>query len=104
MEEYRLIIQKGECRPYSLWTFSTFDACYFKMLQMINEQQTHVRKEYFVINDFYNNIYPPFLAEITKYKIEYRNVGEWNVYSKKNKMEDKKKDSQINNKILYMTK
>lgn len=85
---FRIVTQHGTARPFSLWTFTSFDACYCKLLEFIQNKSEQSRPEYYVINDFYNNVYPPFLNDITKYKIECREVENWELYSKNKKKRD----------------
>lgn len=85
MLEFRIVTQHGNARPFSLWTFNSFEACYCKLYEFIQDKKTHVSPEYYVINDFYDNEYPPFLNDITKYKIECREVENWELYSKNKK-------------------
>lgn len=96
MLEFRIVIQNGNARPYSLSTYPTFEACYSQLVQLIHDKSTQVRHEYYVLNDFYNNTYPPFLGDITKYKIEWREVAEWNIYKKENEQENNKKYNKSN--------
>ena len=77
MKEYRIVIQKGNSKPYSLWTFSNFNSCYGKLLEMINNNKTFVNKLYYITNPFFNNIYQPNLPNMTYYTIECRNVSDW---------------------------
>ncbi len=80
MQEYTILIQNGQAKPYTLHVFNDFDTCYCKLLEMIHTDK--VKKEYYVINDFYQNEYVPFLPNLTKYTIKVRNVSEWQTYSK----------------------
>lgn len=96
MKEYRIVVQKGNCRPYSLWTFKTFDDCYIKLLELINLQSMNVKKEYYVINNFFDNQYVPFLNDITKYTIECREVTEWRKYEKE------KRHNKSTNKVISL--
>lgn len=98
MKEYRIVVQNGNAKPYSLWTFSSFDCCYVKLLEFIQDKSTQLRPEYYVINSFYKNKYPALLGTITTYKIECREVTEWNLYSKE--VEEKRENS----KIIYFNK
>ena len=81
MKEYTILIQNGNAKPFTLHTFNDFELCYCKLLEMINTDK--VRKEYYVLNDFYKNEYVPFLNNITKYTIKVRDVSEWEIYSEK---------------------
>ena len=90
MLEFRLVVQNGDARPYSLWTFPNFEACYVKLIEIIQNKSTCVRPEYYVINEFYKNTYQPFLKDITKYTIECREVTEWVLYKKENEKNNKK--------------
>lgn len=83
MKEFRIIKQIGDSKPYSFKTFSTFEECYIELLRLISLQEENVKKEYYVLNDFYNNQHPPFLKNIVKFKIEEREVNEWKTYTKK---------------------
>ena len=96
MKEFWLVIQHGNAKPYSLWTFSTFEGCYSKMLEFIFYKKKSVRPEYYVLNDFYKNEYQPFLADITKYKIEVRDVNDWKI------LHEKEKSSRNDNKIINL--
>ena len=95
MQEFRIVVQNGSAKPYSLWTFSTFEACYSKLIAFIQYKSSQVKPEFYVLNDFYENKYPAFLNDITKYTIEHRVVNEWEKYSKE---EEKQKND---NKIIY---
>ena len=96
MKEYTIIIQHGKAKPFSLHTFNDFDACYFKLLDMINTPKTNM--QYYVLNDFYNNEYPPFIDNITKYIVKVRNVSEWEIYSNSKNSNKRKEGS--SNKII----
>ena len=89
--EYRLVIQNGNAKPYSLSTFDNFYDCYCQLLSMISMQSRWIHNEYYVLNDFYKNEYPPFLKDIRKYKIEVREVGTWRIYSSKDKKRNNEK-------------
>ena len=78
--EYRIVIQKGRAKPYTLWTFNTYEACYFKLIELIQDHNSKVQKEYYVTNEDFENEYPAFLADITKYTIQCRSVEEWEEY------------------------
>ena len=92
MKEYRIVIQRGKGTPYSNWTFKTFEACYSKLLDLIEQQSTNVKKEYYVINNFYKNPYPAFLSDIVKYTIECREVTSWKVYDRREGKNDVEED------------
>lgn len=98
MEEYRIVVQNGSGKPYSVWTFDNFDSCYYKLLDMIRSQCTWSNKEYYVFNDFYNNEYPPFV-NARKYTIEHRKVSDWKIYKEK---KQKNKNSNSNGKIVNL--
>ena len=75
--EYRIVTQKGRAKPYSLWTFNTYEACYLKLMELIQQHNSMVQKEYYVTNENFENEYPAFLADITKYTIQCRSVEEY---------------------------
>lgn len=83
MKEFRIVVQNGKAQPYSLWTFQTYEACYLKLIELINDKKKSVKNEYYVINDFWKNEFDPFYADITKYKVEVREVKEWQTFGKK---------------------
>ncbi len=89
MEEYRIIVQKGKGKPYSLWSFSNFNDCYMKLLEITSNHSNMVNKEFYVNNDFWNNKYQPFLPNITFYTVECRNVSKWETYKEKSKSKNK---------------
>lgn len=89
MKEYRIIKQIGNSRAFTLWTFSNFEACYFKLIELINYQSQQVNKDYYVFNDFFEN-QMPLKENSIKYWIETREVNEWVLYSN-----DKKHKSNI---------
>lgn len=94
MREYRIVIQHGNARPYSLWTFKTYEACYLKLMEFISAKKDAVNDKYYVLNDFYENKHIPF-GDITKYKIEIRETTEWKILT------EKEKEIKNNNKIIY---
>lgn len=83
MKEYRIVQQIGEGKPYSLEVFKSFESCYAHLLFLIEEQQTHVNKKYFVQNSFFKNKYPEFTQNIKIYRIECRDVGNWLMLNEK---------------------
>ena len=80
MLEFRIIEQIGDSKPFSLWYFKTYEQCYLKLLELIDDCRDTVKKEYYVLNEFYKNEHPPFLSNIRKFKIECREVEEWFKY------------------------
>lgn len=99
MEEYRIVQQIGNSKPYSLYTFNNFNDCYLHLLNLIQIQQSSVRKKYYVTNSFFNNKYPPFLDGIVQYTIEVREVNEWKEYK-----EEKVASKNLNKKVLPFRK
>ena len=97
MYEYRIVIQHGQAKPYSLWSFNTYEACYFKLMEFINDRKHSARKEYFVENDFFENEYPAYIDGITRYRIEFRDVSKWEILSQK--IKSKRNE---NNKIVNL--
>ena len=95
MEEYRIVKQVGNSKPYSLYTFNNFNDCYLHLLKLIEMQQTEVNKKYYVTNTFFKNKYPPFIENIIKYTIEVRTVNKWKEY---------KEQKAINKKIIPFIK
>lgn len=93
MLEYRIIRQNRNGKPFSLWTFDNFEACYCKLLDMINNTGDCFSKDYYVFNDFYNNECLP--SALIKFKIECREVGEWKVYSLEKEKESYEKITKI---------
>lgn len=94
MLEYRIVTQNGTGRPYSLTTYNNFTQCYAQLLALIAERQDDYTRGYYVLNDFYDNKYPPLFGEVTKYRIERREVEEWEMVSEENEaslQEPKKK-------------
>ena len=83
MLEYRIMRQNGTGKPFSLWTYSSFDACYYKLLELIENCSSRVCKDYYVFNDFYENEFFP--SATYKFKIEYREVGNWKSYTSEKK-------------------
>ena len=94
MKEYTIIIQHGKGKPFSLHTFDNFDLCYGKLLEMIHRPKVHM--EYYVMNDFFNNKYVPFVDNITKYTIKVRNVSDWETYSQVKHSYNHKRNNVIN--------
>lgn len=99
MKEFRIIKQIGDSKPYSFKTFNTFEECYIELLRLISIQEESIKKEYYVVNDFYNNKHQPFLKNIVKFKIEVREVEKWETYSKKELKGNKIID--LREKFLY---
>lgn len=95
MEEYRIVKQIGDSKPYSLYTFNNFDDCYMHLLNLIEIQQSSVNKKYYVTNSFFKNKYPPFINGIIRYTIEVRKVNNWKEYRK-----DENSKKNINKKII----
>ena len=91
MLEFRIVEQIGEGTPFSLWSFKSYEQCYLKLIDLIHDCKTSVKKEYYVINEFYNNEYPPFLSDIRKFKIECREVDDWVIYNPDVKSNNKNK-------------
>lgn len=79
MQEYRIFRQNGTGKPFSLWTYNSFEACYCKLLELINNCSSCVHKDYYVFNDFYDNEFFP--SAYYKFKIECREVGKWKSYT-----------------------
>ena len=79
MQEYRILRQNGTGKPFSLWTYSSFEACYCKLLELVDDCSSCVHKDYYVFNDFYENEFFP--SANYKFKIECREVGKWKSYS-----------------------
>lgn len=80
MKEYRIIKQIGNARAFTLWTFTDFNACYFKLIELINNQSLQVNKNYYVFNDFFDN-QMELTEDSIKYWIETREVDNWVLYS-----------------------
>lgn len=93
MKEYRIVRQNGNSKPYSLWSFSNFDSCYGKLLELINSQSLCINKLYYVTNKFFNNNYQPNLPNMTYYTIECRTVSDWEIVTEK--------ENNTNNIILF---
>ena len=91
MQEYRIIRQNGTGKPFSLWTYNSFETCYCKLLELIVDCSSCVHKDYYVFNDFYKNEFFP--SATYKFKVEYRQVGEWQTY-------EEEKQQRKNNKII----
>lgn len=89
MQEFRILRQNGTGQPFSLWTYSSFEACYCKLLELVADCSSCVHKDYYVLNDFYENEF--FLSAYYKFKIECREVGKWKSYAleKNNKKSNK---------------
>lgn len=79
MKEYRIIKQHRNAKPYSLWTFNTFEACYLQLLTLIESTGNYFHRDYYVFNDFYKNEFTTEASD--KFRIEVRDVGEWETYS-----------------------
>ena len=94
-EEYRIVIQQGGGKPYSLWTFKSFNECYAQLIELIQNQTKNVKKEYYVTNDFFKNEFQPFYNGITKYTIQKRKVNEWETYTKSKEEKAQKEKSNI---------
>ena len=43
MKEFRIVVQNGKAQPYSLWTFQTYESCYFKLIELINDKKKLLR-------------------------------------------------------------
>ena len=84
MREYRIIKQIGNARSFTLWTFTDFNACYFKLIELINNQSLQVNKHYYVFNDIFDN-QMDLTPDCIKYWIETREVNEWVLYSQNSK-------------------
>lgn len=95
MKEYRIMQQIGEGKPFFFFTYHDFNIAYLELLKLIKMHQDDIKKEYYVLNDFYDNKYPPFLPDIKKFWIEEREVDSW-VMCTKDKQEKK------NSKIIKM--
>lgn len=95
MEEYRIVKQIGDSKPYSLYIFNNFNDCYMYLLKLIDIQQTSVNKKYYVTNSFFKNKYPPFINGIIRYTIEVREVDSWKEYK-----ESKTSSKSINKKVI----
>ena len=94
MKEYRIIQQHKNGRPFSLWIFDSFDACYSQLLVLLENTGDYFHKDYYVFNDFFNNQFTPDASE--KFKIEVRDVGAWKTYS----AEEEVLKQNYNNKII----
>ena len=93
MLEYRIIRQNGTGKPFSLWTFNSFEACYCKLIEMVNNCGNCFNRDYYVFNDFYENDYFPSAS--FKFKVEFREVGEWKTYSTEKKHKNYSKITKI---------
>lgn len=80
MQEFRIIRQNNNAKPFSLWSFDNFGACYCQLITMINDLQDCVYTDFYVFNDFFDNEYLP--SARTKFKIECREVSPWQIYEK----------------------
>ena len=78
MKEYRIIKQIRDALPFSLWTFNSFDACYAQLQVLIQSTGDYFHKDYYVFNDFYENEFTPDAK--VRFKIEVRDVGNWETY------------------------
>lgn len=96
MLEYRIVEQHKKGKEYSLWSFYSFNECYSKLLEMIENQKKCVSNKYYVCNDFYDNEYEPFFEDLTKFTIQVREVTNWKDY--------KENTQQKNNNILFFHK
>ena len=99
MKEYRIVTQHGNAKPYSLWSFKTYEACYLKLMEIIQSKKSSISNEYYVLNDFFENKYLPF-GNITKYRIEVREITDWRILTEK----EKENRNNKNNKILKKKK
>ena len=88
MQEFRILRQNGTGKPFSLWTFSSFEACYCQLLELIEDCSNCVCKDYYVFNDFYENEFFP--SANYKFKIECREVGKWRTYVTEENKNNKK--------------
>lgn len=95
MEEFRLVEQVGDGKPFSIHIFKNFNDCYMYLLKLIKLQQGSVRKKYYVTNSFFKNKYPPFVEGIKKYTIEVREVDTWREY-----VEEKSSNKSIDKKVI----
>ena len=99
MVEYRIVVQNGSARPYPLITHYNFTQCYMQLLEIIEGRSSFIHPEYYVLNDFYDNKYPPLFGDVTKFKIERRDVEEWKMCSEENEPSlQKPKKNKLNTK------
>lgn len=81
MLEFRIVIQQGKGRPYSLYTYNNFNQCYNELLELIKNRKNCVNKKYYVANDFFDNEYEPTLENLILYNIQVREVSVWKDYT-----------------------
>ena len=98
-KEYRIIRQHGKAKPYTLWTYNSFEACYQKLLELISTSGNRFGTDYYVYNDFFENEHTKEATD--KYMIECRDVGEWIRYSEK---ENVNNNEYYQDNIIYLQK
>lgn len=90
MTEYRVVVCHNNAKPFSLYTFNDFHDCYAELIRLISIKQNSAKPEYYVYNDFYENIYPPIINQLTTFKIECRKVSNWEMYTENKDINTKK--------------
>ena len=94
MKEYCIFNIWNGGTPFISLVYNTFEEAYIHLLDII-ELEKKRNRPYYVLNDFYKNVYPSNLRKCKIFSIRVREVGEWTDYTK----EDKKEKSNI----IYFT-